>query len=57
MGGKPQEPSQTDWEGEGGAIEPAPKQKSLPGAEIPVPKRRDLIAAFRKIIQSVKKKS
>jgi hypothetical protein len=28
-----------------------PKQKSLKGLEIPVPKRKDLQAAFRKIIR------
>lgn len=35
--------------------QPAPTQKSLKGAEIPVPKRRDLLDAFKKIVQPVKK--
>ena len=33
---------------------PAPTQRTRKGAEIPVPKRRDLMAAFRKIVQPVK---
>lgn len=32
-----------------------PKQTTPKGLEIPVPKRRDLMDAFRKIIQPVKK--
>lgn len=32
-----------------------PKQRSRKGAEIPVPKRKDLMDAFRKIVQPVKK--
>jgi hypothetical protein len=32
-----------------------PKQTTPKGLEIPVPKRRDLMAAFKKIIQPVKK--
>jgi len=32
------------------------KQKSRKGLEIPVPKRGDLMDAFRKIVQPVKKK-
>jgi hypothetical protein len=39
MGNKPQEP----------------KQKTPKGLEIPVPKRSDLMDAFRKIIRPVKK--
>lgn len=35
--------------------QPAPTQRSRKGAEIPVPKRRDLMDAFRKIVQPVKK--
>lgn len=31
-----------------------PKQKSLKGIEIPVPKRGDLMDAFKKIVQPVK---
>jgi hypothetical protein len=34
-----------------------PKQKTRKGVEIPVPKRRDLMDAFRKIVQPVKPKS
>jgi hypothetical protein len=33
----------------------APTQKTRKGKEIPVPKRRDLMDAFRKIVQPVKK--
>ncbi len=32
------------------------KQTTPKGLEIPVPKRRDLMDAFRKIVQPVKKK-
>ena len=35
--------------------QPAPMQKTRKGAEIPVPKRKDLLAAFRKIVQPIKK--
>jgi hypothetical protein len=31
------------------------KQKTTKGLEIPVPKRRDLMDAFRKVIKPVKK--
>lgn len=33
--------------------EPEPKQKTLKGIEIPVPKRKDLMADFKKIVQPV----
>jgi hypothetical protein len=33
-----------------------PKQKTPKGLEIPVPKRKELMDAFRKIVQPVKKK-
>lgn len=33
-----------------------PTQKTPKGLEIPVPKRRDLMDAFRKIIQPTKKR-
>lgn len=33
----------------------APKQTTDKGLEIPVPKRKDLMDAFRKIVQPVKK--
>jgi hypothetical protein len=55
MSGDTQDPSQTDWEGEGGASAPEPKQKTPKELEIPAPKRRDLLDAFRKIVGSVKK--
>jgi len=32
-----------------------PKQKTPKGLEIPVPKRKDLLDAFKKIVQPVKK--
>jgi hypothetical protein len=51
---KPQEP-QTDWEGEGGAVEPEPKQTTPKGLEIPVPSRKSIFAALRKIAKPVKK--
>ena len=57
MSGDTQDPSQTDWEGEGGATEPAPTQRTPKGLEIPVPKRRDLMDTFRKIVQPVKRPS
>jgi hypothetical protein len=53
---KPQEPEQDAWEDEGGAMAPEPKQKTSKGLEIPVPKRKDLMAALRKIVGPVKKK-
>jgi hypothetical protein len=51
-----QDPSQTDWEGEGGAPAPEPKKETPKGLEIPVPKRASIFAAFNKIIQPVKKR-
>jgi hypothetical protein len=44
---------ETDWEDEGGATAPEPKQKTPKGHEIPVPKRKNLMDAFRKIIGPV----
>lgn len=35
-------------------MRPAPTQKTRKGYEIPVPKRRDLMDAFRKIVQPKK---
>jgi len=32
-----------------------PKQKTRKGYEIPVPKRKDLVDAFRKLVQPTKK--
>jgi hypothetical protein len=56
MSEQPQDPAQTDWEGEGGAAAPEPKQTMPKGLEIPVPKRRDLMDAFRKIVHAPKKR-
>jgi hypothetical protein len=42
MGRKEQEPMED---------QPASTQRTRKGAEIPVPKRKDLIAAFKKIVQ------
>jgi hypothetical protein len=53
---KEQEPEQDDWESEGGALAPEPRQTTSKGLEIPVPKRKELMDAFRKIVQPVKKK-
>jgi hypothetical protein len=50
-----QDPAQTDWEGEGGALAPEPKQKTPKGLEIPVPKRKELMDAFRRVIKPRKK--
>jgi hypothetical protein len=52
---KPQEPSQTDWEDEGGTPAPEPKQKTSKGLEIPVPKRSEVMDAFKKIIRAPKR--
>ena len=48
--GKPQDAPQTDWEDEGGSPAPEPKQTTPKGLEIPVPKRKELMDAFRKIV-------
>jgi hypothetical protein len=52
----PQE-SKRRWENEGGALGPEQKQTTPKGLEIPVPKRRDLMDAFRKIVGAPPKKS
>ena len=44
MSDKTQEPEQDE-----------PKQKTLKGYEIPVPKRKDVMGPLRKLIQPVKK--
>jgi hypothetical protein len=60
---EPQEPTQDDarsfarWENEGGASKREPTQTTPKGLEIPVPKRRELMDAFRKIVRPVKPKS
>jgi hypothetical protein len=53
---KAQEPEQDDWESEGGSLAPEPRQTTPKGLEIPVPKRKDLMNAFRRIVQPVKKR-
>ena len=55
MTDKPQEPAETDWEDEGGASQPEPKQRTSKGLEIPVPKRRDVMDALRRLVQPEKK--
>jgi len=47
MAGKEQEPMED---------QPAPTQTTPKGLEIPVPKRRDLMDAFRKIVGAPKKR-
>jgi hypothetical protein len=49
-----QDTSQTDWEDEGGATKPEPKQKTSKGLEIPVPTRKSIFAAFKKITKPKK---
>ena len=56
MAEKPQNASQRDWEDEGGAPAPEPKQTTPEGAEISIPKRREFKAALRKMFQSDKPK-
>jgi hypothetical protein len=52
---KPQEPTPDEarslarWENEGGASRREPTQKTPKGLEIPVPKRREVIDALRKV--------
>ncbi|MGH3007182.1 MAG: hypothetical protein ACRDOS_15010 [Gaiellaceae bacterium] len=55
MTDKLQEPAETDWEDEGGASRPEPKQRTSKGLEIPVPKRRDVMDALRRLVQPEKK--
>lgn len=54
MSGDTQDSSQTDWEGEGGSTEPQPKQTTPQGLES-VPKRKEVMDAFRKIVHAPKK--
>jgi hypothetical protein len=49
----PQEPRRR-WENEGGALGPEPKQTTTKRLEIPVPKRRHVIDALRKLVQPAK---
>jgi hypothetical protein len=55
MTDKPQAPAQSSWEDEGGAVAPDPKQKTSKSLEIPVPKRRVVMDALRKLVQPAKK--
>jgi hypothetical protein len=51
----PQEPKRR-WENEGGALGPEPKQSTPKGLAFPVPKRRDVMDALRKLVQPGKKR-
>jgi hypothetical protein len=55
MTDKPQEPAQSSWEDEGGALVPERKHKTSNGLEIPAPKGRNVMDALRKVVQPVKK--
>lgn len=48
MTGKAQD-EQSNWEDEGGAAAPEPKQKTPKGLETPVPKRGEVMVALRKL--------
>lgn len=56
MTDKKQDDQKTDWEDEGGATAQESKQTTPKGLEIPVPKRKDVDAALKKLVQPVKKK-
>lgn len=47
---KKQEEQQSDWEDEGGASAPEPKQKTPKGLEIPVPTRDEIMDVFRRFV-------
>ena len=51
MAGKAQDDAQSQWEDEGGTLTPEPKQTTTKGLEIPVPKRREVMDALRKIVK------
>jgi hypothetical protein len=51
---KKQEP-QNDWENEGGATAPDPRQRTPKGLEIPVPKRKDVLDALGKVAKPPEK--
>ena len=57
MTGKLQDDEQSDWEGEGGATAPEPKQKTPKGLEIPVPKREQVMDALTKAAKPKPEKS
>jgi hypothetical protein len=56
MSDNEQERELEDWETEGGATEPEPKQKTLKGYEIPVPTREQVFDALRKVAKPPPKK-
>lgn len=47
---KQDEEQQNDWEGEGGAPAPEPKQTTPKGLEIPVPTRDEIMDVFRRFV-------
>lgn len=61
MSSQRREPTQDDarslsrWENEGGASKREPTQKTPKGLEIPVPKRKDVLGALRRIARPEKK--
>ena len=56
MSDKTQEDAEGDWEDEGGSPAPEPPQKTSKGSEIPVPRRKAIVAGFRRIVAPVKKR-
>ena len=44
-----------DWEGEGGASAPEPKQETRKDVKPPVSKRRRIVQGFRRVLRSVRK--
>lgn len=53
---KAQDDKQGDWEDEGGATAPEPKQTTPKGLEIPVPKRREVMDALRWVVKPKSKR-
>jgi len=47
--------TEAHWKAAEAAAGDAPKQKTPKGLEIPVPKRRDVMDALRKLVQPAKK--
>jgi hypothetical protein len=46
---------ESDWEGEGGASAPEPKQETPKGVKMLVSKLREIVQGFRRVVQPVKK--
>jgi hypothetical protein len=46
---------ESDWEGEGGASAPEPKQETTGGVKTHVSKRRRIVQVFRRVVQAVRK--